>query len=887
MGLVTITKDVADPYNTQCAEYEMKGKLLDCVNNFLPPKWEDDPWICVLQRDGKRYHPLRSEWAEVELEGNDKVHLLPAVGDFLSIVLAIVVIILVVAVLFLINPSAPDAPESGDPVFSIDGKSNKAKLNQPIEDCYGRNKIWSSYIMSPYTLYSNQRQYLYQRFILGWGVHTIEDYLIDDTSTNGNPNISILDTNAYQTNIGQHGYNNVALCRSVNGIEMIASNQNGYAGAVGPYAINPPDTVIQMIANDVSLPNGAYSVNKKGKTRAVDVGLRWEVREIDRNGAPVTGTWHVLKDWYTNYATAQAQRITFYNNAPYPARWEIRCTRTDQARTDTKGTDVIYWDLCKGYRSNLQRTWTRGDYEGWTDYFVQTLAAQNTQANRHTALTRREIYWWSSLDPFPYQGWNSTLLGAPTYSHKARNPIWVMVEILRRPWGGNLRDDELDLYALEAAANQAEAAGETFDWCFTNSTTVWEAIKICCLVCRCTPIFKGGQFSVIRDVPDNIPVALFNRESIIEGSLKIRRRLWNNDQYDGLKATYLDHETWRNETVLATVGTQTGSNPKTTNLRGVTNRDQALKLTNYLWGTEFYNRQIIVFETNYSGIHLTYGDMIKVCTDVSANGQDGHVTALDQFYRVFTLSEKPIFKDGETHTITFRKKNGDAYGPFEVVPVAGQEYQVELADPLGQVDPTFIPIASNHEPPLYIFGETNSDGYLCKISKVATVGYDKLQIECVVENFGRFAQDAVTAPPIYREPLVPIPLPPDMTGLEATGWNESTRVVSFQFDSNSDADYYRTQYSLDDGETWIIISSNTTQTTGSFTVPSDFDVVEDQIFLSVEGYKATSIAGYGDPLVIAFRADAPILLTDDETTPNELQDTDLDEDDEIVQLRTF
>lgn len=878
MGLVTITKDVADPYNTQCAEYEMKGKLLDCATNFLPSNWKDDPWICVLQRDGKRYHPLRSEWAEVELKENDRVHFLPAVGDAVSIVLAIIVIILVVAVLFMITPPSPDTLESGDPVFSIDGKSNKAKLNQPIEDCYGRNKIWSSYIMSPYTLYESQRQYLYQRFILGWGVHTVEDYLIDDSSVTGNPNVSVEDTNSTTTNLGQHGYNNVALCRSVNGIEMLASNQNGYTEWVGPYAINPPDTEIKMIANDIKLPNGAYYVNKKGKTRSVDVGLRWQIRQIDRNGSPVTGTWYELKNWYATYATAQAQRQTFYNNAPFAARWEIRCKRTDQARTDTKGTDIVYWDLCKGYRSNLSRTWTRATYEGWQDYFVETRAAQNTQANKHTALTQREIKYFENGIEYNTLGFDSA---------KARNPIWVMVEILRRPWGGNLRDDELDLPALEIAAQQAEDAGETFDWCFTNSTTVWDAVKICCFVCRCTPIMKGGLFSVVRDVPDNIPVAVFNKESIAEGSLKVRRRLWNNDAYDGLKCTYLDHETWKNETITATVGSQTGSNPKTTNLRGVTNRDQAYKLANYLWGTEYYNRQIISFETNYSGIALTYGDMIKVCTDVAANGQDGHLVELDSFYRIFTLSEKPVFKEGETHTIIFRKKNGDAYGPFEVVPVEGEEYQVELASPTGQVDPTFIPIDPSHEPPLYIFGETNNDGYLCKISKVSTVGYDKLQIEAVVENFGRFAQDGDPAPPVYREPLIDIPLPPDMTGLEATGWNELTRVVSFQFDSNADADSYRTQYSLDSGATWIVISSNTTATTGSFTVPSDFDVVEDQIFLSVESYKATSVAGYGEPLVIAFRADAPILLADDEATPNELQDTDLDEDDEIVQLRTF
>ena len=874
MGLVTVTKDVADPHNTQCAEYNIKGKLLDCATNFLPPNWQEDPWICVLQRDGKRYHPLRAEWQEVDIEENDKIHFLPAVGNPVQIIIAIIIIVLVVAVLFLIKPADPDTQETGDPVFSIDGKSNKARLNQPIEDCYGRNKIWSSYIMQPYTLYKDQKQYLYQRFILGWGTHTVEDYLIDDTSTTGNSNIDIDDSNSNARNVGQHGYNNVALCRSVNGIEMLAPNQNGYAGYVGPYAINPPDTEIQMIANDVSLPNGAYRVNDEGKTRSIDVGLKWEVREIDRDGSPVTGTWHVLKDWKTNYATAQTQRVTFYSNAPSKGRWEIRCIRTDNAFTETNGTDKVYWDLCKGYRSNLQQTWTRGDVDSYIDYFVETLAAQNTQANKHTALTKRHI---PIYDP---QGF-ANKWPVSTQDIHTRNPIWIMTNILRQPWGGNLSDSELDIPAIEAQAQKCIDEGETFDWCFNQTITVWEAVKMCCYVCRCTPIMKGSQFSLVRDELDNVPVALFNRDSIVAGSLKMRRRLWNNDQYDGLKATYLDHETWKNETVIATIGTQTGSNPKTVNLRGVTNRDQALKLANYLWGTEYYNREIISFKTNYSGMHLQYGDMIKVCTDVSPNGQDGFLTALDQFYRVFTLSEKPIFKAGETHTITFRQKNGDAYGPFEVVAVVGQEYQVELADPQAQIDPLQVPLDPKKEPPLYIFGETNNDGFLCKISKVSNSGYDQLEIECVVENFGRFANDAVTAPPIYREPLLTIPLAPDMSGLEATAWNPVSRTVSFQFDAVPAADAYRTAYSLDQGENWVTISASTQLTTGSFVLPSDFDEVNEETYLKVEGQEVGAVEPWGDPLIIAFRADAPILLADDEVTPNELQDAN------SIQLRTF
>ena len=181
------------------------------------------------------------------------------------------------------------------------------------------------------------------------------------------------------------------------------------------------------------------------------------------------------------------------------------------------------------------------------------------------------------------------------------------------------------------------------------------------------PIDERGLVSVVRDVPQYIPVALFNSENIHQNSFKIQRRLYNNEAHDGLKATYLDHETWRNETVLATLNTQQGYNPKTTNLRGVTNRTQALKLANYLWASEHYNRQIIKFKTSYSAISISYGDIIKVSTDIADWGQSGQIEEIE-LGRIFTTSEPLVFNGSQNHNITFRDKLGGVYGPFLVMP---------------------------------------------------------------------------------------------------------------------------------------------------------------------------------------------------------------------------
>ena len=876
MAIVTITKDPVDPHkSTRCINLDRKISIRDCANEMLG-NWESEPWFCVIVRDGDIYYPLRKEWDE-EIRSDDRVHFLPYVGDFgISLILAIIIIILVVAVLFLTMPSPSDPPESGDPVFSIDGKSNKARLGQPIEDAFGRNKIWCSYAGRPFVEYfSDNRQRLYQWFTLGHGRFFISDYLIGDTSITKNPKEPAINTGSVtlpndeffvdvdNSITGQSGFNNVTTCEQVQGIELLGTNQDFGNEWVGPFSLNPPNTEVQYIANDFSLPNGCYSVDDEGDTRSVGIHVRWEIRAIDNAGKPVTGTWYNLLEVNRSYATAQPIRTTYKRNAPFPARWEIRCKRLDNAYTDTNGTDICYWDGAKGYRGNITpRKWSTTDDEGMWDFHVRTIASQNTQKNKFQVLATRLQH---------VRTYQFNVNGTWTINY-GRNPIWAMVEILRRPWGANLRDDQIDLEAMYIAAEQADAAGETFDWVFNQSMTVWEAIKVCCSVCRCTPIMNGGLVSVVRDVPQYVPVALFNSENIHQNSFKIQRRVFNNEAHDGLKATYLDQVTWQNETVLATLDTQLGYNPKTINLRGVSDRDQAQKMANYLWASEHYNREIVKFKTTYSAISLTYGDLIKVSTDIADWGQSGQIEQIE-LGRIFTSSEPFVFTDFVDHNITFRDKLGGVYGPFLVVPYASNPpvyediYKCELAA-VGAVDETKIPVNDDVLKPQYIFGEVNKDGTICKINKISNQGIDEIEIEAVVENYGRFQFDGDTAPPITYPDLEPVPVPPNVTGLRIVSWNPLNRQIIVEWDAstNPTASSYLTEYGYD-GVNWISAGSSSS-TTKAFLLPAEVDYLTIPILISVTGLNAE---GYGDRTVISERVDTPDLLVDDETPYNELE----------------
>ena len=157
---------------------------------------------------------------------------------------------------------------------------------------------------------------------------------------------------------------------------------------------------------------------------------------------------------------------------------------------------------------------------------------------------------------------------------------------------------------------------------------------------------------------------------------------------------------------------------------------------------------------------------------------------------------------------------------------------------------------------------------ICKINKISNQGIDEIEIEAVVENYGRFQFDGDTAPPITYPDLDPVPVPPNVTGLRIVSWNPLNRQIIVEWDAsaNPTASSYLTEYGYD-GVNWISAGSSSS-TTKAFLLPAEVDYLTIPILISVTGLNAE---GYGDRTVISERVDTPDLLVDDETPYNELE----------------
>jgi hypothetical protein len=425
-----------------------------------------------------------------------------------------------------------------------------------------------------------------------------------------------------------------------------------------------------------------------------------------------------------------------------------------------------------------------------------------------------------------------------------------MVNILKSATGGGLTDSQLDLPSLKIAADLADTNSETFDWTFEEPSTVWEAAKACCFVCRSTPMLEGSQMSATRDILKSVPTQLFGAQNIISGSFKMQRKMFDLDANDGLLVEYFDQETWNDETVLTKLAAQAGTNPKTFQMRGVTDRTQASILGHYLWASEFFNRQTVSFTTTHAGFTSTFGDLVSVESDIPRWGQGGEVKLIESSHTL-TLSEPPVFGAGD-HNIRLRTKTGGVYGPFLVEAVTDEPYKVKLVS--GVLDETTIPTGDTFENPHYIFGELDDDGQLCRVVKMQPQGIDTIKITAVLENDERFAFDGVTPDPIEYPPLDPFPVLPFVTDLVGSfsdpdliaTWDAATSPAALDYD-----------ISISEDGLLFTDEQNTALLTATFTYPSYGD---DGVFIQVI---ANNADGAGLPVVWFGLPKYPNALGDD------------------------
>lgn len=685
------------------------------------------------------------DW-DVTLSPDSQVVITRKIGAA-SLTILIVALAISVALFFFLptvpNPAAQDV--ESDSAYTLRGKRNQSRLSQPIEKHFGKVRIYPPYMSKPFTEYKGQDQWLYSLFCLGLGRYEIHDIKIGDTPVS---DFSDVEYEIVQPNRKVKLFpTNVQTSEEVGGIEMLGSNESGYDW-IGPFPICNASERAYKLQVDIAAREGIYYVGSNGDgTFQMGIEVEFELRQIDDNGAPVSGAaWERIiyhNEWHHS---ERPDRFTLEADLT-EGRYEIRGRRLGARYFDNYARHSFHWEALRSFCDSPQ------EFGGVTLLAVSARASDNLNDSNAKAFNVE----MTSILPV----WNEVT--EEWEREETRNPVWAFCDILKARYGKQIGNRFIDIANLSQIAADLETENITFDGSFADAGTVWDSLATVAAICKGVPVVIGGQVSMVRDVPLITPTLGFNSENIVRGSVSTQLSLSNHADHDGIEVEYLNGNTFERETVKCLLENDRGQRCRQIRLHGCIDRNRAYRWGLYQRAVEVYQRENITFETGLEGGTAIFGDLVAIShetipTETPLAPTSAGRLPSNAFSEVGGVTriglEKPvIFEVGKSYSIALRTSSGEIQGPFLCDGVEGNPFAVDLQT---LVTPDDYEVITGGERGLYWFGE-DGDGFTrAKIVRIEP-GSDESRVKITATPYTEdvYSFESLDAPPKTSEFALP------------------------------------------------------------------------------------------------------------------------------------
>ncbi|MFI3241769.1 MAG: host specificity factor TipJ family phage tail protein [Alphaproteobacteria bacterium] len=589
--------------------------------------------------------------------------------------------------------------DSSSPTYSLQAQGNSARLGNPIPVIYGRHIIYPDFAAEPYYQYIDNEQYLLELLCIGQGYYDIEQIRIEDTP------LSSFDEIEYE--IIPPGGEITLLREDVVTSAEVAGQELLLDETVGPFIINPTETVIDQIEVDIAFQYGLYYANDDGSMSSKTAKWQIEAQLIDDDDVE-QGDWFTLASESITTTTYEALYKT-YTYSVAEGRYQLRATRLDEKDTSSRAGHEVRWASVKGYIIS------EPDYSNVTLLAVKMRATDNLSQRSSilvNCIVTRKLPVWNGEEWSDLQATNSI--------------AWALVDILKSDYGGGLEDKNIDLAGLLELDATWQDRGDTFNGVYDSKLTVYEALSRCAKVGRTVPIIQGGVVRLIRDEPRSLPVAMFGPRNIVKNSLSIQYIMPSDDTADSVTVQYFSDITWKTSEVTGSYENSTLERTATVELFGCTSKEQAYREAVYMALSNRYRRRIVTFSTELEGLIPSYGDLVTITHDMAKWGQGGEISSVDG--RTLTLSEPVTFEEGQTYYLALRSKNGSLSGVYEVT--AGDvETEVVLTEDLD----CELLVGTDCERTHFAFGATDSWAVTARVTEIKPRS-SQIDITAVIED---------------------------------------------------------------------------------------------------------------------------------------------------------
>ena len=534
-----------------------------------------------------------------------------------------------------------------DPFFSVDGHSNKANLNNPVEVAYGRNRLWPSYICQPYRTYKDdiltgwsdtaytKNTSLVQIFCLGQGSFDIHSVQVGD--------VLLESHRGMRYEIVQPGQSSVSLAR----IMYVQPDFKPIILSVGlstdVFTMSPSGTKTNRFEIDAETSSDDSYV------------LNVNQYEVDDSGAVLT-----LTPAITTVLTRPAGTDT--NSPPHRHTFSFvsgsstkRYAFKIQLTAHYSGTVTIL-----ELRSFTNPTIPLG-YSDKTllvvNYFVTDLDSEDISSDKINVIATRK------LKTINIAGTNRIEIVQPT-----RSIPWAFYDALTNTtYGGGLPETFIDVEALSELHGEFEKQEITFDYVFNQGTTVEDAAKAIAAAGRCSLAYNGSKLTLIRDYCQGPPEALFSTENIIKDSFSWSSEMFDPTEPDAVEASYVETDSGQEHTTLFMPEGSLGNNVQKLSILGVNSKKA--------WGEAAHKmrrlqliRDTFKFKTGMEGYIPSIGATAMLSWDMESFGESGYVE--EQAGGWLVLSRNISVATGDVRAmLVLRRDDGSTMGPYQVLEV--------------------------------------------------------------------------------------------------------------------------------------------------------------------------------------------------------------------------
>ena len=173
-----------------------------------------------------------------------------------------------------------------------------------------------------------------------------------------------------------------------------------------------------------------------------------------------------------------------------------------------------------------------------------------------------------------------------------------------------------------------------FDAQLTNQQQAFNLCNSVCAMMRTILLYAGGKLTLQVDMPDEVPVMIFNEANIAPDSVAISG-ISESEILTGVDTSYINPANhYKRETMRVDDSSSINSlnqieNVTSVDILGVTRRSQAMRFSQYMLAASKFIRRKIAFRTDTSAIGLIPGDLIAFQQRIvgTAWGYGGRVSA--------------------------------------------------------------------------------------------------------------------------------------------------------------------------------------------------------------------------------------------------------------------